>query len=161
MHLPDEHLSPVLQSVSASQNWPSSHLSSHIPPQSVSVSCASGRPFLHGSSSLQVLATQFPERQFASLLHDLPLSHFSQLPPQSTSVSAPFFMSSSQAGWLQILFLQYPLRQSLSSWQERFRFHSYPPPPQSIPVSVPSLILFQHAPCAGGSAEKSVRNPEL
>lgn len=37
------------------------------------------------------LLTQNPEAQSASTVHAFPTAHFGQLPPQSTSVSAPFF----------------------------------------------------------------------
>jgi hypothetical protein len=35
-----------------------------------------------------------PLTQSDALLHDLPFAHFEQLPPQSTSVSVPFFTRS-------------------------------------------------------------------
>ena len=78
------------------------------------------------------------------MLQALPAAHLVlQLPPQSTSVSVPFFTPSVQVGTWQMLPVQTPLMQSPGPPQ--------PPPsmqgpqfePQSTPVSVPFLTLSE------------------
>src|SRR4051812_43939978 len=78
--------------------------------------------------------------------HILPSAHFAHMPPQSTSVSVPFFILSLHDGAvLHTLLVQTALRQSLPSW------HILPssqaghvPPPQSTSVSLPSCSMFMH-----------------
>jgi hypothetical protein len=59
-------------------------------------------------------------------------------PPQSTSVSVPFFTPSVQAGNAQIEFLHTPLEQSEPIAQPAPSTHTaHVPPPQSTSVSSP------------------------
>jgi hypothetical protein len=78
----------------------SAHFGQVGPPQSTSVSL----PFLIPSMQVAVAAAQTPELQLLLLQsaltrQALPFAHFEvQLPPQSTSVSSPFFTVSVQVG---------------------------------------------------------------
>jgi hypothetical protein len=58
-------------------------------------------------------------------------------PPQSTSVSLPFFMPSVQVGFWQMLPTQTPLWQSEPKLQSPPFGQPVQPPPQSTPVSLP------------------------
>ena len=51
------------------------------------------------TEATQMLLTHIPLAQSPSIEHILPFAHFvAQLPPQSTSVSSPFFAPSTQLG---------------------------------------------------------------
>jgi hypothetical protein len=65
---------------------------------------------LTAGGAAQIPPLQLPLWQSALTLQVLPLAHLvAQLPPQSTSLSEPFFTLSSQAGFWQVLFEQTPL----------------------------------------------------
>jgi len=90
--------------------------------------------------------------QSALTVHILDGVHlFAQLPPQSTSVSAPFLMPSLQlaaAGVAQTPLLQKPLMQSVPTKQFfPFAHAKHVPPPQSTSVSggLSSWLLLQLA----------------
>jgi hypothetical protein len=135
---------PLWQSVPPVHCLPTAHLPQEAPPQSMSVSV----PFF--TPSRQVAAwhlSGLPEHtelwQSVLAMHVLPATHLPQLaPPQSVSVSLPFFTLSEQlAAWhLSGEPEQTPL------WQSVERAHVRPvvhlgqlAPPQSVSVSVPFL----------------------
>ena len=91
---------PLVQSLGAPQPLPLPHLPQRAPPQSMSVSPwfftpseqvgAAQRPFV-----------QTPLVQSPGVVQPLPVAHFlagAQDPPQSTSVSVPFFTTSLHVG---------------------------------------------------------------
>jgi hypothetical protein len=68
------------------------------------------------------------------------------VPPQSTSVSVPFFTLSAQPATRHRPELQVPLMQSRSTshaWSDSHAAHESPP--QSTPVSPPFLTPSSHA----------------
>lgn len=67
-----------------------------------------------------------------------------QLPPQSTSVSSPFFTLSVQADALHTSSPHTPLRQSAAVAQPWPSGHKPHEPPQSLPVSSPSFSPESH-----------------
>jgi hypothetical protein len=86
---------PSTQSVPTRQRWPIAHGGHADPPQSWSVSLESWTPLSHDAVA-QVPFTQAAVRQSAPLAHAFPLSQRGQSPPQSTSLSLPFFAPSAQ-----------------------------------------------------------------
>src|SRR5512145_1425947 len=83
--------------------------------------------------------------QSDAILQAFPTPHFVvQEPPQSTSVSVPFFARSLHAAAWQTLVLQTPLAQS-EPVEQALPFAQVlvgaQPPPQSVSVSVPFLVL--------------------
>src|SRR3954467_8591214 len=104
-----------MQSVLAAQTLASAQPAQLPPPQSRSVSL----PFFF--RSLQVGAAQLPpvqtsEVQSSPVLQVLPSAHFAQGPPQSMSLSGPFFtLSPHMLGWHAPE--QLPVAQSLPSKQ--------------------------------------------
>src|SRR6266852_2810250 len=89
---------------------------------------------------------QFPLVQSPLPAHISPLAHVGQVPPpQSTSVSAPFFTPSRHVGGWQMPVVQTPLVQSAAT---RHIFRSahgaQMPPPQSMSVSAPFFMPSEH-----------------
>jgi len=82
-------------------------------------------------------ATQSPLVQSVFVKHPLASAHLAQFdPPQSTSVSWPFFRESSQRGAAQTLDVHFPVAQSRSSAQPPLAGHAAQlDPPQSTSVS--------------------------
>ncbi len=97
--------------------------------------------------SLQVGARQVPVVhtplwQSAPVLQSLPVAHpVGQEPPQSVSVSLPFFTPSLQVGSWQVLPEHTALLQSLPSLQLRPGVQSVQEPPQSVSLSSPFSTL--------------------
>src|SRR4029079_2211714 len=106
-----------------------------------------GAHFFVGSS-------QMPLEQSPPTLQDWVSAHLlGQVPPQSVSVSVPFFTPSLHAGALHFFVFesQTPL------WQSPEAAHALPSahllgqePPQSVSVSVPFLIVSLHGGAASG-----------
>lgn len=93
-------------------------------------------PLLHG-----------PLLQSPSAVHAWPVVHVApQLPPQSTSVSAPFFTPSLHDADSQVFEVaQKPLAQSVLVMHALPSPHfGHCEPPQSTSVSSPSFMLFVH-----------------
>jgi hypothetical protein len=83
--------------------------------------------------------------QSVPLLHVFPTAHAGHDPPQSTSVSVPFFTVSVHVGLAQSLFLQRPLVQSPSTpHPEPTGQRGHALPPQSTPDSLPFFTLSEH-----------------
>src|SRR5690348_10465798 len=92
-----------------------------------------------------MLAVHFPPAQSVGFKHVLPSAHFPHVPPpQSTSVSAPFFILSLQvAAAVQTLPAHVALEQSAATRHALPSWHGgHIPPPQSTSVSAPSFIMF-------------------
>jgi hypothetical protein len=80
--------------------------------------------------------------QSAAPLQALPTAHLEQVPPQSTSLSLPFFTPSEHVGAAHRLFRQRPLTQSESpthALPTGQRGHALPP--QSTPDSFPFFTV--------------------
>ncbi|HVU03085.1 MAG TPA: hypothetical protein VHE30_15095 [Polyangiaceae bacterium] len=97
-------------------------------------------------AAAQTRLAHTPLSQFPPMTHALPSGHGSQLPPQSTSVSSPFFAPSAQVAPAQT-----PSWQELLSQSEP-RTHVFPllqvaqsEPPQSTAVSFPSCLPSRHS----------------
>jgi hypothetical protein len=140
---------PLTQSPGAEQYLPFAHLPHEAPPQSTSVSL----PFLTESEQVPVWhlsgePEQTPLWQSLPAAHVLPSTHLPQdAPPQSVSVSLPFFTPSEQLDdWhLSGEPEQTPL------WQSPATAHVAPAahlpqeaPPQSMSVSTPFLTPSAH-----------------
>jgi hypothetical protein len=118
---------PPVQALS--QQWPSTQkplaqvlLEAHVAP------CAKA----------QTLPLQEPLEQSPPTLQVLPAAQGEQNPPQSTSVSTPFFTPSKQLGTWQVPAEQTPLWQSLPAPQVfPLAQERQTPPPQSTAVSLP------------------------
>src|SRR6187200_3143816 len=83
-------------------------------------------------------SVQTPSEQSASPRHQSPAAHGSHWePPQSTSVSAPFFEPSEHGSVTQMLSRQMPSAQSSLVSQEAPTSQGSQSPPQSMPVSMP------------------------
>jgi hypothetical protein len=67
-----------------------------------------------------------------------------QVPPQSTSVSVPFFTVSAQVAAWHRLAVHTPLPQSAASAQALVAAQGPQVPPQSASVSVPFLTVSAH-----------------
>ena len=95
------------------------------------------------SVHVPVVLSQTPLLQSAALAQFLVLGHPGQVPPpQSMSVSSPFFTPSVQAGAAQIPLWQTPLSQSPALAQLLpFAHTGQVPPPQSTSVSAPFFFL--------------------
>ena len=80
-----------------------------------------------------------PLTQSEPIAQDWPAVHWAgQLPPQSTSVSSPFFTKSVQLAAWQTFRLHTPVVQSEGALQPLPGGQgAQPPPPQSMSVSVP------------------------
>jgi hypothetical protein len=146
------------QSAFVAQPWPTVQSAAQLPPQSMSVSL----PFL--MASLQLAATHLPfvhfpllgSTQSALVLHSLFTAQPPQLPPQSTSVSLPFWTPSLQAAAAHFLATHLPLAGSAQSASlAQPLWGGQPPqlPPQSTSVSLPFFtaspqVAATHAPCA-------------
>jgi hypothetical protein len=91
------------------------------------------------------IGSQYALRQSAPTRHVLPVSHGSQPPPQSTSVSIPFCTMSLHVGAWHIPPVHTPLAQSPAIrhiWPgAQSAMHE---PPQSISVSVPFFTMSLH-----------------
>jgi hypothetical protein len=87
-----ESHTPVTQSASAVQRCVPVHFAAHVPPQSVSLSCAAVQ-----MPSLHVGARHTPDKQMpdvqwlCAVQPDVPSGHGAHGPPQSTPISAPPF----------------------------------------------------------------------
>jgi hypothetical protein len=140
---------PLPQSVPNVQILPAAH-GVQLPPQSMSVS----EPFFTVSEQPAVWQTeleQIADVQSVAAAHALPTPHLvAQVapvvatPPQSTSVSVPFFTASGQTGALQRELVQTPLTQSAPAEHPEpvaHRFAGAQLPPQSIAVSVPFFTV--------------------
>jgi hypothetical protein len=78
---------------------PTTHPGQLVPPQSTSVSPALKTPSSQDDATQSdVDALQYVDAQSAPDVHDFPVSHFAQLPPQSTSLSVPSFSPFMQLG---------------------------------------------------------------
>jgi hypothetical protein len=119
------------------------------PPQSTSVSA----PFFIASVQVGASAPHTPPAQLAlwqspALPHAFPFGHLAQAgPPQSTSLSLPFFIPSLQAplGAAQTPFAQLALVQSEATPQVLPLAHlTQVAPPQSMSVSPPFFIPSLH-----------------
>ena len=139
---------PLRQSPTLLQVCPAAHLGQTGPPQSVSVS----PPFLMPSTQVglagtQTLAAQAPLLQSEPTLQIHPFWHLPQaFPPQSTSVSVPFFTLSLQGalGTMQVLFWHWAKpptsTQSVAAVQALPMAHlGQLAPPQSTSLSLPFL----------------------
>ena len=89
---------------------------------------------------------QTPLAQSSGPPHTFVSAHLAHVPPpQSMSVSAPFFTASPQVGAEQTPPLQTPLTQSLARRQILPVPHlGQAPPPQSTSVSVPFFTPSEH-----------------
>jgi hypothetical protein len=124
------------------------------PPQSTSVSV----PFL--IVSVQPAATHFFAvashlrlMQSALTAQAFVFAHFVvHEPPQSTSVSVPFFTTSAQLGAVHFFVVasQLPLAQSAEIKQAFASAHFKQLPPQSMSVSVPFFFVSEHEAGGGG-----------
>ena len=100
-------------------------------------------PFTKVDATQTWLAEHTPDAQSAPVLQLLAFAHFGQeLPPQSTSLSSPFFARSVQVGAAMQVFVA---ASQLLLWQSELAAQPWPfgqagqwPPPQSTPVSAPS-----------------------
>jgi hypothetical protein len=87
----------LVQSVPPVQSLPSPHLP-HVPPQSMSLSLPLRAPSVQPGVT-QTLPVQTPLWQSVAPAQAPPDGHFGHaVPPQSTSVSPPFFTASEQLG---------------------------------------------------------------
>jgi hypothetical protein len=88
-----------------------------------------------------------PLVQSAGVRHDLVSAHFEQTPPpQSTSVSAPFFTVSEQVGAWHLAPVHTPLEQSPPARHALPTAHPpHVPPPQSTSVSAPFFTVSVHS----------------
>jgi hypothetical protein len=99
---------------------------------------------------VQTSFTHGPEEQSVFARHALPVEHAEHgaPPPQSTSVSLPFFTLSLQVAARHVFPPRKPPWQA-ALWQSLAEEHALPsahfgqPPPQSTSVSEPSLTLFE------------------
>src|SRR5687768_12494188 len=93
-----------MQSPSSTQVSPSSHVAPHEPPQSTSVSSPSCMSFAQvGSTQMSAMSSHVIETQSSPSMQPSPTSQSSgHEPPQSTSVSSPFCMSSLQSPPLSV-----------------------------------------------------------
>jgi hypothetical protein len=79
-------------------------------------------------------------------VHVLPVAHFEQVPPQSTSLSAPFLTASLQAAATHLLLVQTPLAQWLPALQvcPVVQRPHVDVPPQSTSLSPPFRTRSVH-----------------
>jgi len=145
-------------------------LVAQAPPQSTSVS----DPFLTVSMQaaaveMHVLALHTELAQSAATAQPLVSAHLpAQVPPQSTSVSVPFFTVSVQVAAPQMLAAHIELAQSAATAQPLVSAHLLAQvPPQSISVSVPFLKPSAHvgstqtlAPLQSRAAWQSAADPQ-
>jgi hypothetical protein len=133
----------VWQSPPTLQILPAAHLG-HDPPQSLSVSL----PFLTlslqaGAAQVSATGVHTPLSQSPPTAHFSPVAQSSQFgPPQSTSVSAPFFWPSAQFGAAQRFALQTLLAQSVGAPQDL----PAPQPGQVAPPQSESLSSWFFTP---------------
>jgi hypothetical protein len=139
---------PLVQSAATRQALVSAHLL-QLPPQSTSVSV----PFFTLSvqppgAHTKGLPVQTPLMQSAGAKHVFVLAHLGHvLPPQSASVSVPFFAPSRQVGVWHTLGVpvQTPLVQSPPTRQVLASAHlGQVPPPQSLSVSALFFTASMH-----------------
>jgi hypothetical protein len=138
----------LVQSVPAEHVLPSAQVGHDAPPQSTSVSVpflTLSRPPVH-FGTWQMPPVHTPLVQSPGTAHPLVSAHFldgAQLPPQSVSVSDPFFTPSVQIGATQVVPLHTPLAQSLAIVHPPpvpHRAH-VEAPPQSMPDSEPFFTM--------------------
>ena len=135
------------QSTGSSHFLPAVHAGHAPPPQSGDDSLPFWTLSLQvGSAQTLAGAAQYPLAQSSARAHDLPIAHFAPVhaPPQSTSVSVPFFTRSLQsAGWHVVEHTA--VEQSAEPLQGLPAGHlGQEPPPQSTPVSEPFLARSSH-----------------
>jgi hypothetical protein len=138
------------QSPLAAQLWPSAQSAAQPPPQSASASVPFFTPSLHAAAA-QAFPVHLPlagSTQSTSALQLCPTVQLAaQLPPQSMSVSVPFFTPSPHAAAAQAKLVHLPLS---GSAQSRSTKHAWPTghglhvPPQSTAVSLPFFTLSLH-----------------
>jgi hypothetical protein len=138
---------PLTQSAPVQQFLVSTHVAPQLPPQSLAVSLASFIPLAQVLELMQIPAGQMPLAQSVPVLHFSPSAHFLPamthvVPPQSTSVSPPFFTPSVQSGAWHVrpgppVALHTPLVQSVPAAHTRLVAHRGQlfDPPQSTSVS--------------------------
>ncbi len=104
----------LAQSPRRRQAFPATH-GEQVPPQSLSVSSPSFTPLPHPAVTQTLAGEQSPVAQSEPAWQPRPTPHVGQLPPppQSTSVSAPFWTVSVQSGAWQMPLLQELVVQSL------------------------------------------------
>ena len=128
-----------VQSESARQPWLLAHVGQRPPPQSMSVSLVPGffTPSKHEAA--HVLPSQDNPLQSFISLQVRPGPQPVQVPPQSRSVSVPFFTPSVHEGAVQTLFAPHCLElQSASTLHLSLSLQGgQSGPPQSLSVSVP------------------------
>ena len=118
----------------------------HEPPQSVSVSVPFLNPSMHvGAAHMFVIGLQKPLVQSLLPLHVCPLAQSPHVgPPQSTSVSMPFFFVSIHVGAAHVPPVHTWLMQSVPIMHILPSTHPPQVPPQSTSVSVPFFVMSPH-----------------
>jgi len=106
---------------------------------------ASVEPFGEQAASTQTPDEQMPDAQSLSPLHDWLVMQSGHDPPQSTSLSSPFFMPSPQPANTQTPPAHSPDAQSLGTVHiEPSLQAGHTPPPQSISLSLPFFTPSEH-----------------
>jgi hypothetical protein len=138
---------PLAQSDATLQPLSNPHLVAQAPPQSTSVSV----PFFTVSAQaaaveMHLLAVHTELMQSAATAQFLVSAHLvAQVPPQSTSVSVPFFAASVQVAAKHLFAVHTELTQSAATAQDFVSAHLLAHvPPQSMSVSVPFLTASAH-----------------
>jgi len=103
----DPEQTPLWQSPATKHPSPSEHFDvvEHVPPQSTSVSVPFLTPSLQADAEQKCEPGQTPLVQSAAIKHPLPSAQVlpgAHVPPQSVSVSFPFFTLSVQTGAAQM-----------------------------------------------------------
>jgi hypothetical protein len=94
---------------------------------------------------LQIPLAQCDDMQSSSVRHLALRAHGSQLPPQSMSVSLPFFVRSPHVEARHVPSVHAPSVQSEPTWQRMPTAHGgHVAPPQSMSVSVESCTPLVH-----------------
>jgi hypothetical protein len=142
-HTPAVHFSPVMHLLPSSHAPPSfefcaSHFFAtlHTPFVHALLNCEQPASLSH-SFGAHFPSLQNPDRQSGSPPHTSPSPQPMHPPPQSTSVSAPFFLPSPHDGGVHTSFAHTSLTQSASPTQPSLSSHGPHPPPQSTSVSSP------------------------
>jgi len=138
-HLPAAQI-PLRQSAAPPQDPLVMHFVAHEPPQSLSVSVPFFTPSLHEGARHFIAVPPVgiphtPEVQSRATAHALLSGQGAQPPPQSRSVSVPFFTLSMQVGAWQVVPVQTPETQSAAPPQPSPVAHLPQLPPQSTSVS--------------------------
>jgi hypothetical protein len=152
LHVAAWHLSgepeqtPLWQSAAVRHVLVSAHFG-QLPPQSMSVSVPFLTESLHMADwHLSGLPVQTPLVQSLPVAQVLVSAHLGHAaPPQSTSVSVPFFTTSLHVGALHVPPVHTPFTQSLPVAQVLVSAHlPHVPPPQSMSVSAPFFTRSLH-----------------